>query len=55
MNYFSGDSGGGMIRVSDQVLIGVTSFGDGCALPGKPGVYARVSKVLDWIRQNIQY
>ncbi len=36
-----GDSGGPL--VADDRLIGLVSFGDGCARPGKPGVYTRVS------------
>ncbi len=33
-------------------LVGVTSFGNGCALPPYPGVYARVTAQKDWILTN---
>jgi secreted trypsin-like serine protease len=50
-----GDSGGPFV-VPDGAggvkLAGVVSFGQGCAEPGIPGVYARVSRYLDWINSR---
>jgi secreted trypsin-like serine protease len=48
-----GDSGGPIVvRQSDNthVQVGVVSWGIGCARPGIPGVYARVSSAHDWIK-----
>ncbi|XP_061556244.1 transmembrane protease serine 9-like [Phycodurus eques] len=46
-----GDSGGPMVSKQGSVWVqsGVVSFGQGCARPEFPGVYARVSRYQDWI------
>ncbi|CAH2979497.1 unnamed protein product [Chilo suppressalis] len=48
-----GDSGGPI--VSDGVLIGVVSWGLGCARGNFPGVYTRLAHhvVWDWVQQHI--
>jgi secreted trypsin-like serine protease len=50
-----GDSGGPMLAPVSAAafrLVAATSFGSGCAQPGKPGVYARLAEgpIRDWIR-----
>lgn len=42
-----GDSGGPLQL--DGKLLGIVSYGFGCAVPGKPGVYVNVAEVRDWI------
>jgi secreted trypsin-like serine protease len=47
-----GDSGGPLVWRKDGVptLVGVVSFGEGCARPLKYGVYTRVSSYRAWIQ-----
>lgn len=42
------DSGGPLISDNND-LVGVVSTGIGCARPGLPGIYTRVSRYIKWI------
>jgi hypothetical protein len=52
-----GDSGGPLLipgtSITGDVLVGVVSWGFGCAVAAFPGVYGRVSDQLDWIKATI--
>jgi len=50
-----GDSGGPLTYTTGgkTYLVGVVSFGIGCAKPGYPGVYARVTKEIGWINSEL--
>ncbi|KAM9431292.1 transmembrane protease serine 12-like isoform 1-T1 [Salvelinus alpinus] len=49
-----GDSGGPLQCFSEDqekfYIVGVTSFGDACGLPKRPGVYTRASKYSAWLK-----
>ena len=49
-----GDSGGPLATKVDGkwTLIGVVSYGKNCSVPDYPGVYGRVTSVLDWIYRH---
>lgn len=50
-----GDSGGPLtVRVSGaQVLLGIVSWGNGCARAASPGVYTRVSSLIPWVTATL--
>ena len=50
-----GDSGGPLVvaTAGTPVLVGIVSWGQGCARAYTPGVYARAAAVFDWATQTM--
>lgn len=54
-----GDSGGPLIQRGDSsngsqdTIVGIVSWGIGCASPIFPGVYSRTSSAYSWIKQEV--
>lgn len=51
----TGDSGGPLFRSHEGAFLqmGIVNFGFGCARPGVPALYTRVSHYLGWISEQI--
>ncbi|XP_022669485.1 serine proteinase stubble-like [Varroa destructor] len=54
-----GDSGGPLVLRDEDSgawnLIGIISWGIGCAVPNQPGVYTRITRFADWMKQIIVF
>lgn len=63
MDTCGGDSGGPIQYIHDEpfenikdmfpVVVGLTSFGIGCAIPGQSSVYTKISSYVSWIESIV--
>ncbi|XP_021201872.2 trypsin-4 isoform X2 [Bombyx mori] len=52
----TGDSGGPLLVAQPHyTLVGIVSWGRGCARPGYPGVYARVDTLMPWLKAALRH
>ncbi|KAG5877870.1 hypothetical protein JTB14_031386 [Gonioctena quinquepunctata] len=49
-----GDSGGPLHILNGTIhqIVGIVSWGEGCAAPNYPGIYTRVNRYVSWIKSN---
>jgi len=47
-----GDSGGPLVEIESGFVVGIVSWGRGCALPGYPGVNTEVAYFMDWVEDT---
>lgn len=47
-----GDSGGPFV-INSTILAGIISWGEGCALPGYPGVYTNLAVLADFVEKTL--
>ena len=55
----AGDSGGPLTcprsnNATEKVLVGIAVLAVGCGRFQRPGIFIRVSPIVDWIRNNLQ-
>ncbi|KAK2616403.1 hypothetical protein QQS21_000644 [Conoideocrella luteorostrata] len=48
-----GDSGGPLVKAKTKILVGIVSFGYGCARKDTPGVYTRVGSFVGFIKKYL--
>lgn len=52
-----GDSGGPLLQKGDSseqdILVGLVSWGEGCAQEGKPGVYTSMAAIQPWVEETL--
>ena len=48
-----GDSGGPLVKHDEDMQVGIVSFGIGCGRRHKPGVYAKISSEIEWIKEQV--
>lgn len=55
--FFQGDSGGPLQLPREEdgnmEIIGLVSWGRGCARPNLPGIYTKITNYLPWLKETL--